>query len=129
VLLEILATQSRGALLGVLAVLFVLGAARIRSKTVFIAGLVAAGLAQFSAPAISSRQIGGSDQGARRVAGRPFDRLGNGLEYGQGTPADGRRARQHRRELLFLQPHLARQEQGDAQFVVEGSGRNWFPRE
>jgi O-antigen ligase len=63
VLLGILATQSRGALLGVLAVLFVLGAARIRSKTVIIAGLVAGGLAQFPAAAISSRQIGGSDQG------------------------------------------------------------------
>jgi probable O-glycosylation ligase (exosortase A-associated) len=63
VLFGIIATQSRGGLLGVLGVMVVLAASRIRSKLVIFGGIAVVGLALFSAAAISNRQVGGSDQG------------------------------------------------------------------
>jgi probable O-glycosylation ligase (exosortase A-associated) len=60
VMLGIIATQSRGGLLGVLGVLGVLASSKVRSKSVLIAGVVVVGLALFSAAAISERQSGGA---------------------------------------------------------------------
>jgi putative inorganic carbon (HCO3(-)) transporter len=59
----IVATQSRGGLLGVVGVLVVLAASRVRSKAVVVVGAIVVGVALFSVAAISERQVGGSGQG------------------------------------------------------------------
>jgi putative inorganic carbon (hco3(-)) transporter len=56
----IIATQSRGGLLGVLGVLAVLASSLIRSRLILISGVIAVGLALFSVAAISERQSGGA---------------------------------------------------------------------
>jgi len=61
ILAGIVATQSRGGLLGVLAVCFVLGQYYIRSKAVTIAGVVIAALGLVAMMGLSERQSGGFD--------------------------------------------------------------------
>jgi probable O-glycosylation ligase (exosortase A-associated) len=57
--LAIVATQSRGGLLGVVGVLFVLASSRVRSKAILVAGGIAMAVALYSFAAISDRQSGG----------------------------------------------------------------------
>lgn len=56
----VLLTQSRGGLLGVMAILAVLGLRLIKSKTVLIAVCVVGTLGLFAAAGISGRQSGGA---------------------------------------------------------------------
>ena len=60
IVLGIVATQSRGGLLGLVAVAAVLAMSRIRSKLIIAAGAVVLCLALFSVAAISQRQSGGA---------------------------------------------------------------------
>jgi O-antigen ligase len=60
IVLGIIATQSRGGLLGLVAVVAVLAMSRIRSKLIIAAGALVFCLALFSFAAISQRQSGGA---------------------------------------------------------------------
>jgi O-antigen ligase len=61
--MAILATQSRGGLLGMVAVAAVFGARRIKSRVVLIGGGIAALLLLFAAAGISGRSSGGAAEG------------------------------------------------------------------
>lgn len=60
IILAIIATQSRGGLLGIVAVLGVFGAQRIRSKAVLLGGGAAGLLVLFIAAGVGGRQSGGA---------------------------------------------------------------------